>query len=135
MSIRSSLSDLRVGRYLEMWARDYAGPAELMVSAESGSEMSECATSWVTVEGPAAFGHLTLWESGELAVEIYEIATAEPLLRSRFRIASIAELADHLSALVEGCAAGFEPGMVAGTDGIGREAAIREPSTHRRSHL
>ena len=125
-----------MGGYLEKWARDYAGPPELMVSAASGAEMSECETSWLTVEGPAAFGHLTLWESGDVAMEIYEVASAETLLRSRSQVASIAELAAHLSVFVEGCAAGFGPHLVAGAaDRSGGGTAIREPTTRRHLHL
>ena len=134
--MRLSSSDVWTCGYLEMWARDYAGPPELMVSAASGAAMSEYETSWLTVEGPAAFGHLTLWGSGDVAVEIYEGASAETLLRSRFQVASIAELAGHLSAFVEGCATGFGPHVVAGAAGwSGQRTPIRAPTTMRHLNL
>jgi hypothetical protein len=108
-----------------------------MVSAASGAATSECETSWLTVEGPAAFGHLTLWESGIVAVEIYEVASAETLLRSRLQVTSMAELASQLSAFVEGCATGFGPHLVAaGAVGwSGKRSPIREPTTLRHLNL
>jgi hypothetical protein len=136
MPMGLSSSDVWTGGYLEMWARDYAGPPELMVSAARGAATSECETSWLTVEGPAAFGHLTLWESGIVAVEIYEVASAETLLRSRLQVTSMAELASQLSAFVEVCATGFGPCLVAGAVGwSGQRTPIREPTTLRHLNL
>lgn len=92
--------------YLRLWLRDYAGPPELVLSLDQGSVESECAVAWLTAEGPAGFGHLTLWDSGELAIEVYDGATAAVLLRHRGRVRTVADLASHLQEYVGRCALG-----------------------------
>lgn len=122
--------------YVDRWLADYSGPPELMMGLERGSERSECAVVWLTAEGPAAFGHLTLWESGDIALEIYDADTAECLLLSRGRVTAIAGLAAHLGELVAGCANPTGARSVSGVrDKIGSAAIGAAPSIQRRLHL
>lgn len=121
--------------YLDRWLVDYSGPPELVMGLERGSEQAECAVGWLTVEGPAAFGHLTLWDSGDVAIEVYDGNTAEFLLRSRGRVSTIAGLVAHLCVLVAGCAPATGAKPVAGVrDRIGSAAIGMTLSIQRRLH-
>lgn len=104
--------------YLQRWTNDYAGPPELVISFEGGSERSECMVAWVTVEGPDGFGHLTLWESGELAIEVYDGDTAAAVLRLRSNVSAVADLGRHLHAFVSGCVRASRAEGLAGVDQI-----------------
>jgi len=121
--------------YLGRWLADYAGPPELVVGLERGSERSDCAVGWLTAEGPAAFGHLTLWDSGDVAIEVYDDDTAEFLLRSRGRVTTVAELAAHLCAFVVSCAPVARTRVVMNVgDNVGPAAIGATPSIQRRLH-
>ena len=121
--------------YLDRWLADYSGPPELVVGLERASERSDCAVGWLTAEGPTAFGHLTLWDSGDVAMEVYDDDTAEFLLRSRARVSTVAELAAHLCAFVVSCTpvAGARV-VVSARQRIGSAAIGATPSIQRRLH-
>ena len=72
--------------YLASWLRDYEGPPDVMIGLERGGDPSECELGWLTGDGPAAFGNLTVWETGDVAVELYDSETAEAVLLSRGRV-------------------------------------------------
>ena len=117
------------------WLSDYSGPADLVLGLELGSERSDRAVGWLTAEGPAAFGHLTLWDSGDVAIEVYDYDTAEFLLRSRGRVSTITELAAHLCAFVVSCAPAARTRVVVNAgDRIGPAAIGATPSIQRRLH-
>jgi hypothetical protein len=121
--------------YLRHWLNDYGGPSELVMSLERSSERSECGVAWVTAEGPDAFGHLTLWESGEVAVEVYDGATGAVLLRYRGRVRTVRELAPHLRDYVQRCC----PATTRDRDDEKRDLSTRarsgDSSPNRRLHL
>jgi len=90
--------------YLASWLRDYQGPPDVMIGLERGGDPSECQLGWLTADGPSAFGNLTVWETGDVAVELYDRDTAEAVLLSRGRVNGWSELAPFVSRFVSVCA-------------------------------
>lgn len=105
--------------YLDGWVRDYQGPPEVVVGVFHGRKDGECEIRWVSAEGPSAVGNLTLWCSGEVAIEIHDSRTGADLLTHRGRVATLAELGVHLDELV--CRSAGTARL--GSDRVGRSVA------------
>lgn len=57
----------------------------------------------MSVQGPAAWGQLTVWESGEVAVEAMSVETGELVLSEQLAVASDYELLAIIRRLVAAC--------------------------------
>ena len=90
--------------YLARWLRDYEGPPEVVIGLESGGDPAECRLAWLTGDGPSASGNLTVWETGDVAIELYDSATADAVLLSRGRVSGWPELAPFIASFVATCA-------------------------------
>lgn len=88
--------------WLGLWQSDYDGPPEVVLGFERTNECAECAVGWLNADGPTAFGHLTLWETGDIVAELYDLRTADLLVRRPGQVHTFAELLCHLSYFLAG---------------------------------
>ena len=89
--------------YLAEWVTQLDRPS-VTADFTHGPDNRPKRAAWAMVEGPAAAGQLTVWESGEVEVEAFDPATSEPVLAESLVVHAEHELDVLLSWLLSTCA-------------------------------
>ena len=91
--------------FLAGWAEGWtaSGRPDVSISWEQSADGRPKQAAWMSVQGPAAWGQLTVWESGEVAVEAMSVETGELVLSEQLAVASDYELLAIIRRLVAAC--------------------------------
>ncbi|HET6508978.1 MAG TPA: hypothetical protein VFG42_19450 [Baekduia sp.] len=89
--------------YLERWTTSLQRP-ELMVQFTAGPTDRPKRAAWAELTGPNVTGGFSVWESGEVEVEGFEVATGRRIMVKSTKVGSPAELDPLLERFAETCA-------------------------------
>jgi hypothetical protein len=92
---------------LERWATAPRRP-ELNVRFTAGPADRPKRAAWVELTGANVTGSFSVWESGEVEVEGFEVASGRRIMVRSTRVASPVELTSLLEWFAETCALGQE---------------------------
>lgn len=91
--------------FLAGWAEglSYRENLELTVRWEESDRGLPKRSAWVSIEGPSAWGQLTVWESGEVMIEAMAPGSGDLLLSEAHPAIDAEELNELLRRLVRSC--------------------------------
>lgn len=89
--------------YFGAWCREYAGPPELVVGFERGNDHEGRTVGRINADGLIASGQMTIWESGDLVIEVYESDAGCSRAQVVSRVCDLADLASFMSLFVCSC--------------------------------
>ena len=87
--------------WVEGWTA--SGRPDLSIGWERSDDGRPKQAAWMSVQGPAAWGQLTVWESGEVAVEAMSVEAGELVLSEQLTVESEYELSAVIRRLVAVC--------------------------------
>jgi hypothetical protein len=91
--------------FVSGWAEGWlaSGRTDLTIAwEESPSDRDKLAT-WITVQGPAAWGQLTVWETGEVALEAMEVDSGDLIISENAQVDSTELVGRLIRKLVAAC--------------------------------
>src|SRR6476469_7604217 len=69
------------------WARDWRPPNHSVTTHLSPTDRNKT-SAWVQADGPLTGGQVTVWDSGECEIEIYDARAAQPRWLEHFEFAT-----------------------------------------------
>ncbi len=93
--------------FLAGWAEGWIASArpDITVTWEEGPANRDKRATWMAVQGPAAWGQITVWESGEVAVEAMSVDTGKLLFSEHSVVSGVEGLSPLIRKLVATCEA------------------------------
>jgi hypothetical protein len=92
--------------FLAGWAEGWiaSGRPDVAVSWEQSADDRPKQAAWIMVQGPAAWGQLTVWESGEVSVEAMGAETGDIVMSENLDVKNEQDLLGVIRRLVAACA-------------------------------
>lgn len=87
--------------WAETWSMDPVSTTTLQFTM--GPENWDRRSAWIATESPTRMGHLTLWDSGELEIEVVDATSMEAVHAVSAVISDTESLAQHLRAFLDVC--------------------------------
>lgn len=91
--------------FLVGWAEGWtaSGRPDISVSWEQSPADRDKRSAWMAVQGPAAWGQITVWETGEVALEAISTEHGEVVLSDHLTVSGEEQLAGAIRRLIAGC--------------------------------
>lgn len=87
------------------WAEGWlaSGRADLSVTWEDSPKDRDKLATWVTIQGPVAWGQLTVWDTGEVAIEAMNVESGELIISENAQVDSTELVGQLIRKLVAAC--------------------------------
>jgi hypothetical protein len=87
------------------WAEGWlaSGRTDLVVAWEDSPSDRDKLATWITIQGPVAWGQLTVWETGEVTLEAMDVGSGDLIISESTRVDSTELVGQMIGRLVAAC--------------------------------